>query len=414
METLEEEQCVILICIIIIMSALHLSQQRRGRPWVRQWIGRRDNLGAYHALIAELRNEDPSSLKNFLRMDFATFNELLQCVSPLIQRRDTLMRDAISPAERLALTLRFLATGDSYRSLEYLYRIPVSTASTIIPETCIAIYNALKENYLKIPQTQQEWMAIANSFDEQWDFPNCIGAIDGKHVLIKCPTGSGSTYFNYKNQFSIILLALVDADYKFLYVDVGTNGRANDSGILARSALIEMIESGNMNLPPPRPLPERHLEVPFVIVGDDAFPLKPYLMKPFPKRQLDLEKRVFNYRLSRARRIVENAFGILSSRFGIFQKPLSFDPDKVKIFVLASCVLHNYLRSKDSARQIYTPEDMLEESDKRCSTEMVGSCLRGITQQGGNRCNSDARSVRDEYCDYFNTNGSVEWQWDLS
>jgi hypothetical protein len=252
-------------------------------------------------------------------------------------------------------------------------------------------------------------MNIAESFQEKWDFPNCVGAIDGKHVLIRCPTGSGSTYYNYKNQFSIILLALVDADYKFLYVDVGTNGRANDSGILTRSTLIETIENGELNLPPSQPLPGRHLEVPFVIVGDDAFPLKQYLMKPFPTRQLDFEKRVYNYRLSRARRIVGNAFGILSSRFGIFQKPLPFHPDKVTVFVLASCALHNYLRSQTSARQIYSPDEL----ERGCGAENVANCLRNISQQGVNKSNADARTVREEYCDYFNTNGSVEWQWDL-
>lgn len=115
-------------------------------------------------------------------------------------------------------------------------------------------------------------MSIANSLNEKWDFHYCIGAVDGKHVLIKCPTGSGSTYYNYKNQFSIRLFALVDADYKVLFVDIGTNGRANDSGILARSSLIQMLERGELNLPPPRPLPDHHLELPFVIVGDDAFP----------------------------------------------------------------------------------------------------------------------------------------------
>ena len=76
---------------------------------MRPWIGRRNQYGAYHSLIQELSAEDPNALKNFLRMDMASFNELLEMVTPLIKRRDTLMRNSISPAERLALTLRFLA-----------------------------------------------------------------------------------------------------------------------------------------------------------------------------------------------------------------------------------------------------------------------------------------------------------------
>ena len=163
-----------------------------------------------------------------------------------------------------------------------------------------------------MPDTQQAWKTIADEFEEKWNFPNCIGAIDGKHVTVKCPSGSGSAFYNYKNQFSIILLAIVDADYNFLFVDVGTNGRANDSGVFGRSAISTLLENGELNIPPPQPLPGRQRDIPFVIVGDDAFPLKNYLVKPYPNRQLDPEKRVFNYRLSRARRIVENVFGIQS------------------------------------------------------------------------------------------------------
>lgn len=122
-----------------------------------------------------------------------------------------------------------------------------------------------------------------------------------------------------------------------MYVDVGTNGGANDCGVLGRSHVTPLI-NGNLNILPPQPLPGRHSDVPFVIVGKEAFPLNEYLVKPYPSRQLDQDKGIFNYRLSRARRIVENVFGILTSRFVIFQRALSFDPYNVITFVLASCV----------------------------------------------------------------------------
>ena len=103
------------VCIIIILGAIRRIRNNR-RPvrrscWVRPWIRRRPQFGAFHALLKELSTEDPPSFRNFLRMDQTTFEELLTLVSPLIKRQDTVMREAISPAERLALTLRFLATG---------------------------------------------------------------------------------------------------------------------------------------------------------------------------------------------------------------------------------------------------------------------------------------------------------------
>lgn len=111
---------------------------------------RRNKLGCYAQLLRELVNEVPQLYKNFLRMNIADFNNLLEMVSPLIKKEDTNMRESISPGERLALTLRFLATGDSFMSLQYLFRIPQSTISKIIPEVCDAIYKVLLSDYFKV------------------------------------------------------------------------------------------------------------------------------------------------------------------------------------------------------------------------------------------------------------------------
>lgn len=151
---MEEDDIVVALCIIMIASAIKKirRRQRRQRRWVRPWIQRRQQHGAHHALIQELTTEDAGGFRNFLRMDQADFKELLGKVTTLIQQQDTWMREAISASERLSITLRYLATGDSNQSLEYLYRIPVSTLSTIIPETCQAIYDSLKNDYMKVSE----------------------------------------------------------------------------------------------------------------------------------------------------------------------------------------------------------------------------------------------------------------------
>ena len=104
-----------------------------------------------------------------------------------------------------------------------------------------------------MPTTEEEWFAIASEFEKKWNFPNCIGALDGKHVIMKCPVNSGSFYFNYKGTFSIVLLALVDADYKFIYVDVGCNGRVSDGGMYRNSTLATALEENQVNIPEARP-----------------------------------------------------------------------------------------------------------------------------------------------------------------
>lgn len=109
-------------------------------------------------------------------------------------------------------------------------------------------------------------------------------------------------------------MAVVDANYKFLYADVGCNGRCSDGGVFAGTDLREALDDGTINLPQDRPYPNDDQPMPFSLVGDDAFPLRRYMMKPYPQRNLTTEQRIYNYRLSRARRVVENAFGILANR----------------------------------------------------------------------------------------------------
>ena len=108
MENPDNEDIITPVSILLIAAEIQQYRRNRfARLWVRPWIARRNQYGAYHALVQEWSSEDPSGLKNVLRMEMATFNELLEMVTPIIKRRDTLMRDSISPAERLAFTLSF-------------------------------------------------------------------------------------------------------------------------------------------------------------------------------------------------------------------------------------------------------------------------------------------------------------------
>ena len=153
-----------------------------------------------------------------------TFQHLLTLVGPIITKKDTHLRDAIGAAEHLSLTIHYLAYGDSQQSLSFAYRISRSSVLSIIHETCAAIWEALKEVYLRPPQHSSAWKAISEEFNTMWNFPHCVGAIDGKHIAMQCPLKSGSLYYNYKGFFSIVLLAVCDAHYSFTYVDIESYG----------------------------------------------------------------------------------------------------------------------------------------------------------------------------------------------
>lgn len=110
-------------------------------------------------------------------------------------------------------------------------------------------------------------------------------------------------------------MAVVDHKYCFSYIDVGCNGRVSDGGVFRNCSLYQALEDGMLT--------EGH-----VLVGDNAFPLKEYLLKPFPGNHLTLKQKIFNYRLSRARRIVENAFGIMAARFRVFKNRFHTAPKR--------------------------------------------------------------------------------------
>ena len=191
----------------------------------RPWLQRRALYGQYENLLQELKREDIKGFKIFQRLTPEVWNKLYELVAPLIERRVTSMRDPISAGLRLAITLRYLASGDNYQSSMFGFRVTANTICGIIPDTCHAICEVLREKYFTCPTTPEEWRQVAKGFWEKLNFPLCIGALDGKHVAIKKPARSGSDYFNYKGFTSIVMMALVDSDYKFMWVDVGSKGR---------------------------------------------------------------------------------------------------------------------------------------------------------------------------------------------
>ena len=182
-----------------------------------------------------------------------------------------------------------------------------------------------------------------------WNLPHYIGAIDGKHISVDCPKNSGSPFYNYKGWYSIVLLAVCDARYCFTLVDVGDFGSNNDSGILASLEMKKGFENDDFYLPCPSPMPGCKLEeVPYFLVGDEIFPLKTWLMQPCPGKQTE-GKRIFNYRLSRARRVIENSFGILAARWRVFMQTIHANVKTVEIVTKAALCIHNYLRQTDNA-----------------------------------------------------------------
>ncbi|XP_071056596.1 uncharacterized protein [Onthophagus taurus] len=173
------------------------------RFWIRPSLRNRNKYRGSD-LIKELILDDADNINleyrsdvgftNFFRMTSSDFEDLLNMIGPKITKNDTKFRQAIPASERQAVTLRFLATGDSYHSLMYTFKISKQVISRTVPDVCEALIHSLRD-YVKMPQNERDWEIIAREFQDKWNFPHCVGAMDGKHITLQAPLNSGSDFF---------------------------------------------------------------------------------------------------------------------------------------------------------------------------------------------------------------------------
>eukprot|EP00794_Sanderia_malayensis_P002307 gene2307-2657_t len=284
-----------------------LRKKRKHKCWVRRISKQRNNHGQCHTLFRELKLHDREFFYRYLRMSTKRLEHLLT-LGPLLAKKKCRSRETISPPERLLVTLRYLATGDSQQSHSFNFRVGKATVCHIIRDT--------------------------------WEID-----IPGPEII---------------DDFTL----------------------------------------------------------PYVLVSDGIFKLEPWLMKPFPGKNLDQEKTIFNYRLSRCRRTIENAFGILAARWRIMRRPIRASVSTVENITKACVCLHNYLKQTDNA--FYVPNGFIVAEDNsgtvipgnwRSIVDNDQSALQPIPRTGSNYYKANAKLVRETYKHYFNSkSGSVPWQ----
>jgi len=197
-------------------------------------------------------------------------------------------------------------------------------------------------NEIKWPQSDEELLRNARDFNDNWGYPCCIGSVDGCHIPISPPKEDSVDYINYKGYYSVILLAVCDAKYRFTYANIATPGKSNDAFIFKYSRPNRILQYQSRTFVRLGSV-LNNITVPLHLIGDAAFPLLHILMKPFPHGVQDAVQRLFNYRLSRSRRVIENAFGRLKARFRILMKRMELDVGNVNETVNACLILHNLL-----------------------------------------------------------------------
>lgn len=195
-------------------------------------------------------------------------------------------------------------------------------------------------------------------------------------------------------------MALASADYKFLIVDIGAQGKHSDGGVFKNSLMGQQFYQNKINLPSLSAISSRHT-VPYVIVADEAFQLTQFAMRPYPAKNLNKQQKIFNYRLSRARHVVENTFGILASRWRIYQRPINTSLETADAVIKATVCLHNFLMDTPQYRGESYTENELETNVNN---------FQNMTFHNSNNYTKHAGQTRDTFADYFENKGQVDWQ----
>ncbi|KAL2092925.1 hypothetical protein ACEWY4_010237 [Coilia grayii] len=298
------------------------------------------------------------------------YDLLLRRVGPRITKRNTSFRQALGPAQRLAICLRYLATGDSFFS----YRVGLSTVCMVVKEVSAAIWEELQPEFMPAP-SMDDWLASQKDSAIAGTSPTVsvrwMGSMCGRCPIPLQGCRRWGVWPDKRRRDPLELC-------------VWGRSTRRHPGSSTRGS-------------------EPRGRMPFVFVGDEAFPLRRDLMRPYPGPHGPGEKRAFNYLLSRARLVVECAFGILSSQWRMYKRVMAVSPTTAETCVRATCVLHNFLpvltlRRRQYQNQPYTSSRRPGDPD---------DCLRGVSPLGSNNATREALGVRAQFTSYFSEEGAV-------
>uniref|UniRef100_A0A915DDZ9 DDE Tnp4 domain-containing protein n=1 Tax=Ditylenchus dipsaci TaxID=166011 RepID=A0A915DDZ9_9BILA len=282
---------------------------------------------------------DEGDLKQFLRLSEREFEMIYSLVRRQLEAHCPKHLRPIEEKNVWQFLSGNIPFGPTYSAVAPLFVIGDSTVHDTCKEVSEEIVTAMQTDYLPTP-TRQTWERSAEGFNRLRQFPKTLGAIDGKHIAIVKPEHSRAAFFNYKKFYSIVLLAIADAESRFL-----------------------MVDSPEAALPP-----NEEGSLPFIFLGDGGFGCTDLVLTPFTGRGADSQEKIaFNCRLSRARSAVEHAFGIFAKRWRIFLGTIEARSETARLYTLAAVILHNFLRDpvEEEDLNLRFPDDRRMLIDKR-------------------------------------------------
>ncbi|KAJ7338348.1 hypothetical protein JRQ81_011339 [Phrynocephalus forsythii] len=340
----------------------------------------------FHDTVLQLW-DDRQWLENF-RMTRRTLFGVADKLRPYLMRRDTVMRSAVPVEERVAIGVYFLASCSCYRTITLVFQKGSSTVASIVIEVCLATEHVLLKEEVRL----SEFNKMASSM-KIFGFPHTIGCIDGTHVPISPPKLQGAAYFNRKSFHSVLLQAACDGDSIFFSMLTGHSGVNHDAHVFRSSMLFSKMEEGT--LIPGSPLfTYAGVSIPPIILGDGAYPLCKWLMKPFAVPRNDRERH-YNKIFNCSRCVVERAFGRLKARFRRLSVRIEVHIENINSIIAAAVILHNICeREKHDI-----PDE--EQQQRSLADSQDGSDIHDCNRSG-TAC-AEAEAVRNAISEYLLT-----------
>lgn len=322
------------------------------------------------------------------RMRRTSFLHLCNILRSDLERKNTRFRSSVPVEQRVAMCLWRLATNLRLRSISHLFGVGDSTACTIVQQVVAAINRVMLHHYIKAP-SDADLRTIVQGFRDEWGFPQIAGAIDVTHISTLAPVDNPEDYSTRKGFYSVLLQGVVDHNLKFWDISVGWPGRVHASKVLEKSSLYQRAQNGT--LLPCWTETFESVDVPLLILGDAAYPLLPWLLRPFPEdercRGATQAQTTFNRQLSQARTSVDRAFGRLKGRWRCLQKKCNAHISLISHVISACCVLHNFCETHNEE---WVDEDPGVNNDDEDVVELESSHQA-----------NDGERIRNALCAYF-------------
>ncbi|CAJ0607804.1 unnamed protein product [Cylicocyclus nassatus] len=316
------------------------------REYVRQ--EHRPFLSTRFRLFDEyLVTRRPEGFLQFIRLLPNEFEDLYEKIGSRLEHA-LCHAGPIVGRHRLMIYLRIVTQGMSFSAFALDMGLGIETVSQVVEEVTEAIISGLHNDAFP-PLTLEMLEEVARKTQERYDYPRSVGFMDGKHINIRKPAHSGSSFWNYLSYYSIVLLAVCDCDYRIIIYDVGSPGCNGDAGVYRSSSIKRFLDENDAIFPPTRELGTVG-PVQYHFLVDGGFGQSHRFVRPYREREANTpDRKRFNNKMCRARRLIESTFGLLAQRFQILMNRIELEPIRAERIVISVMILHNLLpRREDS------------------------------------------------------------------